>query len=157
MIIGNIKGALHNVVCEFVVNHLGETILRVSDLDTDYSVQDHAFAAFGGELKTFLNDVRTELMQAVWYNIVNNLIDYKALFVESAPLYDMRNYVVSEFMHCQFGDHAHDLFSNKLNLISREPLHNALDNAAPILILTKLAEDHLDLLHRISHLYSTHR
>ena len=143
MVTRDVEGTLHNVVCEFVVNHLGEAILGVSDLDTDYSVQNHAFTAFRGELKAFLNDVRAELMQAVRHNIVNNLIDYKALLFKCAALNHMRYDIVPEFMHCQLGYHAHDLFSDKLNLIPREPLHNTLYDATSILIFAKL--DHLDL------------
>ena len=152
MIIRDVKGTLHNIVCEFVVNHLGETILGISDLDTNYSIEDHAFAALRGELKAFLNDVRTELMQAVGYDVVNNLVDYQALFFESTALNDMSYYIVSEFMHRQLGYHVHDLVSNELNLVPWESLHDPLYNATTILIFAEL--DDLDLYklnNRLSH------
>ena len=138
LVVRDVEGALHDVVGELVVDHLGEAELGVGDLDADYPVQDHAFAALRGELKAFLDDVRAELVQAVGHDVVNDLIDDKALLLESAALQDVRDHVVPELVRRQLGYHAQDLVGDGLDLASGEPFHDALHNAAPILVLAEL-------------------
>ena len=82
-------------------------------------------------------------MQTVRHNVIYDLIDYETLIFERAVLKNVRYHIVSEFVHRQFSYHAHDLVSDELDLISREPLHDPLYNAAPVFIFAKL--DDLDL------------
>ena len=51
------KGTLNYVVCELIVNHLGEAELGISDLHPNYPVQDHTFTAVWSILNTLLNDI----------------------------------------------------------------------------------------------------
>lgn len=93
-------------------------------------------------MKTFLNDVGTELVQTVRYNVVDDLVDDETLLFQSAVLQDVRDHIVSKFMRRQLLYHTQNLLRDKHNLVSRESLHDTLHNSAPILILAQL--DDLD-------------